>query len=196
MQEDLESAYREDLFKLLDHYAGEINHTLGFCYHYLNFYVGLFSAILAATLSGLIAFDRDGKTSDLLASILLLGPIMIVILGCIGYLTFRVFYRRFVEAKLTFLNIQTMLSLRNDSFYAVGNQEPLFKSANTRGFIVEFEREKIREILDLAEQKNWSSEKVLKLTLKKGDTLLYALLTLGSFQIVAAVLIIFIAFYY
>jgi hypothetical protein len=95
------------LLQLHEHYKSELRSDLEFTYKYLNFYVGLPSALLAATIAGLL---RQGA-GDKKGLLLLFGPLMIIGLTLIGYRTIRVFYRRFIEAWITSVNIETMLTL-------------------------------------------------------------------------------------
>ncbi len=67
-----ENISRPELFALHEHYESVVKDMLGFCYQYLNFYVGLLSAILAATLTGLLTI----KSGDLRGIILFLGPLL------------------------------------------------------------------------------------------------------------------------
>src|SRR2546422_10563543 len=49
-----------DLIDLYKHYWSVLHAELGFCHQYLNFYSGLLSAILAATLAGLLSLKFRG----------------------------------------------------------------------------------------------------------------------------------------
>lgn len=84
----------ETLLQLHAHYTSELTSDLKFTYKYLNFYVGLNSALLAGTIAGLLR-QGEGEEKDLL---LLSRPLLIIGLTIIGYQTIRVFYRRFIEA--------------------------------------------------------------------------------------------------
>jgi hypothetical protein len=83
---DLRKEYREYSQRSLDK-----------CFSYLNFYVGLLAALLAATLTGLLQI----QPGDARALLLLTGPAAALVLARLGYQTFYVFYRRYVEACLT-----------------------------------------------------------------------------------------------
>jgi hypothetical protein len=48
-----------------------------------------------------------------LGLLLLVGPTLVVSLAILGYKTVRVFYRRFIEAWITSLNVDAMLGLRS-----------------------------------------------------------------------------------
>jgi hypothetical protein len=64
---------RPDLLDLYKHYWTVLLTELNFCHQYLNFYTGLLSAILAATILGFL----NMKFGDLHALALLLGPVLI-----------------------------------------------------------------------------------------------------------------------
>jgi hypothetical protein len=175
---------RDDLLNLHEHYETVIKDQLDFCYKYLNFYIGLLSAILAGTLTGILS----GKLTYPLSLTLLLGPALIIILSIMGYLNVRVFYRRFIEAWITVLNIQSMLGLTDSLILEKGIRQPFYKSQHGGGFIAQFERPKIRRVLIEGQEKRWSAETVLKKVLYKGDTLLYATITFIGYGIAAIVL--------
>ena len=102
---DLRKEYREHSQKSLDK-----------CFSYLNFYVGLLAALLAATLTGLLQVPPG----DARAWLLLTGPAAALALGLLGYKTFVVFYRRFVEAWVTEINLQLMLGEHLRSYRQLG----------------------------------------------------------------------------
>ncbi len=83
-----------DLLDLYKHSWSVLLAELGFCHQYLNFYSGLLSALLAATLAGLLSIKFGGLRELLL----LLGPALIFVLAWNGYKTVETFYRRFAEA--------------------------------------------------------------------------------------------------
>ena len=83
---DLRKEYREYSQRSLDK-----------CFSYLNFYVGLLAALLAATLTGLL----QAQPGDARALLLLTGPAAALVLARLGYQTFYVFYRRYVESWVT-----------------------------------------------------------------------------------------------
>lgn len=170
------------LRELYKHYATESKDYLDLTYKYLNFYMGLNSALLAATLAGLLNLERGDKRGLLLTT----GPLLVIGLTTLGFLTIRVFYRRFVEARLTMLNIQRMLKLSNPTAFEDGIQEPPLKS-RTGGFVAQFERVKMRTILAEAEHSGDSLETVVERTTAKGDTLRYAAATFVLFGTAAMV---------
>ena len=66
----------ETLLQLYEHYKSELRSDLEFAYKYLNFYVGLNSALLAATIAGLLRQHEGDKKGLLLLS----GPLLIICL--------------------------------------------------------------------------------------------------------------------
>jgi len=89
----LRKEYREDSQRSLDK-----------CFSYRNFSVGLLAALLAATLTGLL----QTQPGDARALLLLTGPAAALVLARLGYQTFYLFYRRYVESWVTEINLQTM----------------------------------------------------------------------------------------
>ena len=170
---------RSELLDLHKRYADEVNQQLEFCFSYLNFYTGLLSALLAGVLTGLLSLKLHGS----LALVLLVGPALICILAVIGYSTVRVFYRRYIEAWITSRNLEEMLGLRPSPSYEVGVAEPPYKSAHGGGFITEFERPKVRSVLDSARHEFWTAERVLAEIVETGDTLRYARWVFWAFAI-------------
>lgn len=92
---------------------------LSFCYQYLNFYTGLLSAILAATIAGLMSTTAGGFRG----LILLAGPVMTLILAGLGYRTIIVFYRRHIEAYVNLRNIEEMLADQYNERVGPGSPE-------------------------------------------------------------------------
>ena len=178
----------DELLELYKHYEGVIKEQLDFCFKYLNFYIGLLSALTAATIAGLI--DQD--TTSHFRTTLVVGPLLILLLSFIGYKTVRVFYRRYLEAWVTSLNIEAMLGLKEPITFKEGHRLPLFPSKYGGGFITQFERKAIKAVLKRAVMNGWSAEKVLEETLKRGDTLLYARAVFLGFSIAAVALFIVI----
>lgn len=169
---------RGTLLQLYEHYKSELRSDLEFTYKYLNFYVGLNSALLAATIAGLLR-QASGDKKGLL---LLFGPLLIIGLTLIGYRTIRVFYRRFIEAWITSVNIENMLTLSGDVSLERGIKKPRFKSSSG-SFIMQYERATIRSALKHAEDKGWTAEITVKRVAAKGDTLRFARLTFLLFAI-------------
>ena len=165
------------LLELYEHYKSELRSDLEFTYKSLNFYVGLNSALLAATIAGLLR-QTEGDKKGLL---LLCGPLLILGLTLIGYRTIRVFYRRFVEAWITSVNIECMLTLSDVPTLEKGIQEPRFKTSSG-SFILQYQRATIRKVLEQAENKGWTTEATIKRVAAKGDTLRFARFTLSFIQ--------------
>jgi len=166
------------LLQLYEHYKSELRSDLEFTYKYLNFYVGLNSALLAATIAGLLrqaAGDKKGL-------LLLFGPLLIIGLTLIGYRTIRVFYRRFIEAWITAVNIEGMLTLSGAVDLEKGIQKPRYKSSSG-SFIMQYERATIRKILKQADDKGWAADTTVKRVAAKGDTLRFARFTFLLFAI-------------
>jgi len=190
--EGIESLSRQELFDLHRHYESVVKDQLAFCYQYLNFYTGLLSALLAATLVALLNM-RHGL---ILALALLLGPGVTGALAVLGYLNVRVFYRRFIEAWVTTMNIESMLHLRYAIPVDLGKDKQYIPKHPTKeegGFIATFEREPVKSIL---KEKKYA-EDVLAETVKTGDTLRYARWTFfvfGGGSLLLAVVIVLAAF--
>jgi len=172
---------RPELLGLHSHYSSVVKDELNFCYQYLNFYMGLLSAILAATLAGLL----NVHYGDIRGLTLLLGPILTAVLARIGYLHVQVFYRRFVEAWVTTINIESMLQMRYATTIERGGFCPRYPTKEN-GFIPKYElRPELNETFETATQ----AETLAQRLVKRGDTLKYARYTFAAFGIVVIVLI-------
>jgi hypothetical protein len=64
---------------------------------------------------------------------------------------------------------------------------PRFASKFGGGFIAEFERKPIREMLDTADREQWPAEDLLVKVLAAGDTLRFARWTFGCFATSASI---------
>jgi hypothetical protein len=175
---------RTELFTLRAHYYAVAKDELSFYFQYFNFYVGLLSAILAATVAALVQLRFDLPSRGI---VLLVGPLLILLLSFVGYRTVRVFYRRYVEAWITTLNVDHMLGLKPAPARDPEVGAPRFASKFGGGFIAEFERKPIREMLDKAEREKWVAEEVLSKVLAAGDTLRFARSTFGCFATSASI---------
>jgi hypothetical protein len=184
MDNVVEQIDRSELLNLYSHYESVIKDELDFFFKYLNFYIGLCSALLAATLTGMLSL----KVAYPLAYILDSGPILIISLSFLGYKNVRVYYRRFLEALITTFNIKRMLGLDGNVHLKKNIQPPIFVSKYGGGFITKFNREKIRNILEDSEKKGLCAEDVFDKLLRKGDTLGYAKYIFILFALVAIVL--------
>jgi hypothetical protein len=173
----------ETLLQLHKHYTSELRSDLEFAYKYLNFYVGLNSAILAATVAGLLRQDEGDKKGLLL----LFGPFLIIGLTIIGYRTIKVFYRRFIEAWLTTVNIEKMLTISGPASLEQGIQEPRFRSSSG-SFIAQFERTAIRRALKQAEDEGLTADTIIERVTARGDTLRFARLTFLLFAIASIII--------
>jgi hypothetical protein len=142
--DDRKQLTHPDLIDLYKHYWSVLHAELGFCHQYLNFYSGLLSALLAATLAGLLSLKFRGF--DELA--LLLGPLLIGVFAFNGYQTVKVFYIRFVEAWVTTLNLESMLGIRySHQPNQPRSDKPRYVS-RYKSFIPTIEDRRIREILE------------------------------------------------
>jgi hypothetical protein len=173
----------ETLLQLYEHYKSELRSELEFTYKYLNFYIGLNSALLAATIAGLLR-QAEGDKKGLL---LLFGPLLIIGLTLIGYRTIRVFYRRFIEAWITSVNIESMLTLSGAVNLEKGIRAPRLESSSG-SFIMQYERATIRKVLKQAEDEGCTAEISVKRVTAKGDTLRFARLTFLLFGVAGFIL--------
>jgi hypothetical protein len=165
---DLRKEYREYSQKSLDK-----------CFSYLNFYVGLLAALLAATLTGLLQV----QPGDARAWLLLTGLAAALALALLGYKTFLVFYRRFVEAWVTEINLQSMLGehLQEPDFMG----QPLVPS-KSGGWIAKFGRPPVENAIRSAA----NAESLLDDVTRLGDTRHYAMRTFIVFVVIAILLAI------
>ena len=184
---------RDELLALHKLYVGEMNKQLEFCYKYLHFYAGLLSAILAAVLTGVVALQGPGVPGFSL----LIGPVLICALARIGYNTIRVFYRRFNEAWITSLNLEGMLGLRSFPVSeSPAETRPPYPSGHGGGFIAEFERPDVRELLDPERWPKRTAEALLEEIIKTGVTLKHAEAAFWAFAgagLLAAVAVVWTA---
>lgn len=124
---------RAELLMLHDIFVGEMRTSLDFAHRNLAFYVGLLSAILAATLAGLLQVDSGNPR----AFLLLIAPGLVLWLAEVGYSTIKVFYHRFIDAYFTLLNVQAMLRLNDPSWVSAEVAPPRTTSAYG-GFIAQW----------------------------------------------------------
>ena len=179
---------RSDLLDLYKHYWVVLQAELSFCHQYLNFYIGLLSALLAATLAGLLSIKFRGW--DELA--LLLGPVLIVVLAINGYQTVQTFYHRFVQAWVTSINLESMLHIRYAPQPIQLGYEPAYPS-NQKSFIPTMEDDRIKGILQAINEKKGAEQVTKELSeSKKGTTLFNAKITFIAFGVAAAILAVFI----
>jgi hypothetical protein len=124
---------RGELLMLHDSFLSEMRTSLDFAHRNLTFYVGLLSAILAATLAGLLNADSGNPRVFLL----LIAPGLMLWLAEVGYSTVKVFYHRFIDAYFTLLNVQAMLRL-NDSSWVSAEVAPPRTTSTYGGFIAQW----------------------------------------------------------
>ncbi len=184
---------RQELLSLHTHYESVIKDELDLFFKYFNFYIGLLSAIVAATLAGFVSLKESLQSN--IKYVLTIGPFLIICLSILGYSFIRVYYRRFLEALVTLINIKSMLRYTEKVELARNIKIPVkFPSKFGGGFITQFNRKETRAILEEGLNKNWPAEDVLDKLLKKGDTLQFAKLTLMLYGAAAIALMAFIIF--
>src|SRR5260370_2589678 len=176
-----------DLIDLYKHYWSVILAELSFCHQYLNFYSGLLSAILAATLAGLLSIKFRGWDE----LVLLLGPLLVFILAHNGYSTVETFYHRFVQAWVTTINLQSMLHIRYSTEPIHLGYEPRYIS-NHQSFIPTMEDPRIRSILEEVKGGKRAEQVTKELIERKGTTLRNANTTFIAFKVAAVILVAFI----
>jgi hypothetical protein len=182
-----ESLNRSDLLDLYKHYYSVLQAELSFCQQYLNFYSGLLSALLAATLAGLLSI----RFGDWRGLALLLGPALIFVLAWNGYQTVRTFYHRFVQAWVTTINLESMLDIRYAPQPITLAYKPAYIS-NQQSFIPTIEDDRIKGILEGKEKKGAEQVTNELSESKKGTTLFNAKITFITFAVAAAILAVFI----
>jgi hypothetical protein len=182
---------RQELLAFHAHYESNMRDRINFCYQYLNFYIGLLSAILAATLTGLLTI----KFGDKRGIALLLGPLLTLVFARVGYLSVRAFYGSYTRSWVTRANIEAMLGIRFvKGRIDTGKYDPAYPS-QYGGFVPRIESKSIEEVLKRAKkdpEKPWNAEKVMQELVKVGDTLAYAWYTFASFGLASIILAVFI----
>lgn len=168
---------RDELLELYKLFDSSVKDELSFFFHYFHFYVGLLSAILAVTLTGLLNIG----SRDLRGLVLLIGPVIILVLSLIGYDNVQTFYRRFTEAWVTKLNIESMLNLRSGGLTEQRIQNPAYPSRDG-GFIPLIEWPPLKEVFEQAKKKAWPAEQVASRLAEVGTTLFNAKLTFILFS--------------
>jgi len=178
---------RQELLAFHAHYESVMRERTNFCYQYLNFYTGLLSAILAATLTGLLSI----KFGDRRGIALLLGPLLVLVFARIGYVSVKAFYRSYTRAWVTRANIEAMLGIRFAEAITTGKYHPVYVSEDG-GFVPRIESRPVAGVLKKAKDGQWSAEKVMQELVKVGDTLVYARNTFVSFGLASVILTAFI----
>ncbi|MBV9229024.1 MAG: hypothetical protein JOZ18_06895 [Chloroflexi bacterium] len=184
---------RQELLAFHAHYESNMRDRINFCYQYLNFYIGLLSAILAATLTGLLTI----KFGDRRVIALLLGPLLTLVFARIGYLSVKAFYSSYTRSWVTRANIEAMLGIRFAERIDTGKYHPVYPS-QYGGFVPRIESKSIEEVIKKTQddqedpKKQWSAEQVMQELVKVGDTLVYAKYTFASFGLASIILAVFI----
>jgi hypothetical protein len=176
---------RDELFELYKFYDASTKDELSFFFQYFHFYIGLLSAILAVTLTGLL----NVSSQDLRGLILLIGPILILILSRVGYDNVQAFYRRFTEAWVAKINVESMLNIQEDTLVEQGVQKPIYAN-HKGGFIPEIEWQPLKIIFDEAKKNAWPAEQVAHKLVGVGTTLSNARWTFNVFNGASLVLVI------
>jgi hypothetical protein len=189
---------REELFELHQHYEAAAKDERDFFFRYLHFYIGLLSALLAVTLTGLLGLFRASLDPLLEVSFLtglLIGPILTISLSYVGFPVLEVCQRRFIEAWITTINIQEMLGLKSSIPLKDGIRPPKYEGTHANEFIAQFgpEHADSLKILKKADEHRWPSEKVLNEVLKKAGQLRMARRTFRLFKVAATLLGVVIA---
>lgn len=169
---------RDELNGLRREYREESGRNLDKCFGYLNFYVGLLTAILAATVTGLL----KAAPGDARAWLLLVGPAAVLALAWLGYQTIAVFYRRFVEAWVTQVNLEAILAVGKAP--AAGSFGRPLVSSRSGGWLAGFERPQV----DQAVRSAANAESLVIEVTRLGDTLRYARRTLLVLVMLAMVI--------
>jgi hypothetical protein len=169
---------RPELNDLRKEYREYSQRSLDKCFSYLNFYVGLLAALLAATLTGLLQV----QPGDPRALLLLTGPAAAVVLARLGYQSFRVFYRRYVEAWVTEINLQAMLGTEH-----MGERDSIRRptvQSQSGGWIAHGERAEVKKAIRSATDAESLVDEVTRL----GVTRHYAKRTFLVFVVIAVLL--------
>lgn len=179
----LENEDIELIIDLRKKYETEQKDYLNLSFQYLNFYTGLLIAILGATIAGLVQ-TQSGNVRDL---VLIAGPVIVILLGILGYENVRVFFTRFIEAWVTLRNIEEILGEKYQATANIVNNRIIFKS-KYGGFIAHYERKQIEDIITDSKTEGINAEELISRITKAGDTLLFAKLTFVSFIIIGVIL--------
>jgi hypothetical protein len=164
---------RDELFELHKHYEAAAKDERDFLFRYLNFYTGLLSAIVAATLTGLFGLSKS-SLAPLLKLSLLIGPILTIIVAIAGYTILKICHRRFLQAWVTAINIRAMLGLTSPVTLGAEIRQPIYKGEDDDSFIAQFKFTKFGTLTILREgaKQGQSYEQVLdKLLDVRGDQL-------------------------
>lgn len=171
---------KEDLLDLYKHFESSIRNELGFVFQYFNFYIGLLSAIAAATLTGILNINTSQHVVNDWDLVLISGPIAILLFSLLGYQSIKVYYHRFTEAWVTKVNIESMLRLESSETFEKGIGKPSYPS-ESGSFITEVDTPKIKKEFDLALKESWKAEQLSQRLVKVGFTLTHAKWTFVCF---------------
>ena len=175
---------KEDLLDLYKHFESSIRNELGFMFQYFNFYIGLLSAIAAATLTGILNINASQHAINDWDLVLISGPIAILLLSLLGYQSIKVYYHRFTEAWVTKVNIESMLRFESVETMEKGIGQPSYPSENG-GFITQVDNPKLKKEFDLALKESWSAEQLSQRLVEVGFTLNHARWTFVCFCLLA-----------
>jgi hypothetical protein len=171
---------RDELLDLYKHYDNVINQELGFFFQYFNFYIGLVSAILVLSVTGLLNLDMGDER----AFLLLVGPLLIIGVGRIGYSNIDTYYRRFTNAWVTKTNLERMLFAQTAENEEEDIRPPPYPSEGG-SFIVQIKWPSIQKVFDDGIKYNWSAEQVAQALLEGGTTLSYARRVFYAYDLVS-----------
>jgi len=173
-----EQVTRSELFELYKHYELTSNDRLSFCYQFQYFYIAMLAAFLAGGLTALLTI-KPGDTRGLF---LLIVPLLTIIFARVANVTVLNSYRRFVEAWVTFTNLQSMLYSENID---LGDYTPAFRSKDKGLLPSIFFRSRLFFLPDYARTEGWEAEKVVHELYNSSDTRRLARYTYLSFITVA-----------
>lgn len=102
---------------------------------------------------------------------LLLGPLLILVLAYNGYTTVQTFYRRFAEAWVTTINLESMLHIRYATQDIQLGYTPVYISTE-ESFIPTYYWSTIKQVFDQAKKEGWKAEQVaIEAIMEQGFTL-------------------------
>ncbi|HWK03792.1 MAG TPA: hypothetical protein VNS58_09175 [Puia sp.] len=178
---------RSELITWYTHYESVVKDELEFFFKYMNFYSGLLSALLAGTLAGILTY----KPPATIGLILLIGPRLIGFLSYIGYQNVKVYYRRYVIAWITVINLRNILGLAKRELIST-LAPPIFPHRREGGFLAEYNRPPIQALFDWLKKDQADDETVLNALLEHGNTLKFAQYLFWVFAVAAGLLAIVI----
>jgi hypothetical protein len=162
---------RSELLTIYDQHQQASGTWITISFAYMNFYVGLLSAILVVTLIGLAQVPRGDNRSFLL----LVGPALVVILAKSGFGTVRAMYGRFFQQWITLQNIEAVMGLAGPSPWLAQLEKPICAS-KYQGLLTQWQP--LRKELEAAASRDGTAESVLDAVLREMGSLRPALITL------------------